>query len=736
MSTESRKLSTILFADITGYTALMQTDETKAMEWLNTFKHRLNDIVPNFSGQIVQYFGDACLLSFDSTSQGVRCAMALQNEFQTAKLPIRIGMHLGEVVFTESNVFGDGVNIASRIESMGVPGGILVSKTVRDQIKNKSEFQLTSLGDFEFKNIKEPLEVFAVANPGFVVPRREEMKGKLKAPVAKSRSKWIVPSLIIGAILIAGGSWILGKETSSPLSKETRERPVAVLPFENQTMQSYLDAFGLMAQDWISRGLLEAGGATVIRETDENIFNSDLQKISAPAGAEVIIQGRYYKKGDDQMVVTAEVVDAVSNEILHTLTPLTAMVDDPMPTLVDIQQKLIGYWNLGATYPGKPPRYDAYEAYTSALYLKEDYPYTKKIEYYEKALAMDSSFTEPLFALFNLSRWGFVTELKESSLNSLRAKKASFSPFQKLQWESYDALSTGDLKKAAEAEWKIYEQFNLDHHATSSITFSRFANELNAVVEKASKFIPIVPDTTNGYVLGRLTSALFDLGRYDEIIENIDAFPGKPQFLDGVLSHVRALAMTDRIDELDEMLEFYKEHSVNYGGYYNYGMLLTGLINPLYKNDRTDLIPNYIKKAEEWFDYGEAQYLFRHTNKAHIHFIKEEYEAMYNEGVKLWDNYKVNFTGEQAGVALFKLGRFAELEAYIEDLKSRGDTFPGSTAYALAVIEAQRNPELAMKYLKEAETEGYEWDWYSHRNDALLKVLEDYPPFIEFTEPK
>ncbi len=90
---EVRKLSTILFADITGYTAIMQSDESKALAFLQTFKKTLEQFVGGYQGQIIQYFGDACLLSFDSTSQGVRCAMTLKENFQKEGLLLHIGMH-------------------------------------------------------------------------------------------------------------------------------------------------------------------------------------------------------------------------------------------------------------------------------------------------------------------------------------------------------------------------------------------------------------------------------------------------------------------------------------------------------------------------------------------------------------------------------------------------------------------------------------------------------------------
>lgn len=125
---ETRKLSTIIFADIAGYTATMQEDEQKALSYLNGFKKVLHEETEKYDGRIVQLFGDGCLLTFDSITNAVYCAIELQKKFiDNNSIPVRIGIHTGEVIFKENNVFGDGVNIASRIESLGIPGAILVS---------------------------------------------------------------------------------------------------------------------------------------------------------------------------------------------------------------------------------------------------------------------------------------------------------------------------------------------------------------------------------------------------------------------------------------------------------------------------------------------------------------------------------------------------------------------------------------------------------------------------------
>ncbi|MFT6021509.1 MAG: class 3 adenylate cyclase [Flavobacteriales bacterium] len=177
---DSRKLAIIVFADIAGYSAMMQVDEVKALSVLDQFRTVLEEEVLVHDGKIIQYYGDGCLLSFESAFLSLRAATSLQRRFIEQEVPVRIGMHLGDVVYKNNNAFGDSVNIASRIESLGIPGAILLSKTIRNEVKNKSEFSLSSVGSFHFKNIIEPMEVYAVSNSEFVVPRPEQMQGKLE----------------------------------------------------------------------------------------------------------------------------------------------------------------------------------------------------------------------------------------------------------------------------------------------------------------------------------------------------------------------------------------------------------------------------------------------------------------------------------------------------------------------------------------------------------------------------
>jgi adenylate cyclase len=176
---QSRQLAAIMFIDIVGYTALMQGDETLALQLRYKLKTTLEEQTTIHHGRILEWRGDGAMCSFTSTIEGVRAALALQLNMQTDPVvPLRIGIHTGDVIFEGNNIYGDGVNIASRMESFALPGSIFISGKAYDDIKNQNDIQAISLGKYALKNVKEQVEIFAISNPGIKIPGTNSLEGK------------------------------------------------------------------------------------------------------------------------------------------------------------------------------------------------------------------------------------------------------------------------------------------------------------------------------------------------------------------------------------------------------------------------------------------------------------------------------------------------------------------------------------------------------------------------------
>ena len=176
---QHRQLAAIMFTDIEGYTAIMQRDEDQAILLRDRHRDILQQKHSEFNGRVIQYYGDGTLSIFHSAVQAVECALQMQQIFcQAPNVPVRMGLHLGDIIINENHVFGDGVNLASRIESLSVAGAVLISDKIKDEIGNHPEFQTLSMGIYQLKNVERLVEVFALNNDGIVKPDLNKLYGK------------------------------------------------------------------------------------------------------------------------------------------------------------------------------------------------------------------------------------------------------------------------------------------------------------------------------------------------------------------------------------------------------------------------------------------------------------------------------------------------------------------------------------------------------------------------------
>ncbi len=268
-----RQLAAILFADMTGYTALMQEDEQMARVKRRRLKDVLEATIGRYNGKILQYYGDGSLSIFSSAIDSVGCAIEIQHQLkEDPKVDIRIGIHTGDVIIEEDAIYGDGVNLASRIESLAVPGSIFISDKVYDEIKNQPVFSTRELGYFELKNIKFPVRVFAITNSGISVPTRDELRGKIK---------------------------------------QTNNR-LAVLPFVNMSADPENEYFSDGITEELLNALTRVDGLQVTSRTSAFAFkgrNHDIRDIAIQLNVDKVLEGSVRKAGN-RVRITAQLINA------------------------------------------------------------------------------------------------------------------------------------------------------------------------------------------------------------------------------------------------------------------------------------------------------------------------------------------------------------------------------------------------------------------------------------------
>ncbi|HWJ91255.1 MAG TPA: adenylate/guanylate cyclase domain-containing protein [Flavisolibacter sp.] len=293
LMSQHRQLSAIMFTDVEGYTAIMEESEDQALILKNRHRETLQREHKRFNGRIIQYYGDGSLSIFQSAVEAVECALAMQQVFRAEpKVPVRMGIHIGDIIFDEDQIFGDGVNLASRIESMGVAGSILISDKVNDEINNHPAFKTYSAGVYQFKNVKRKVEVFVLDHEGLVTPGHGTLQGKTaeKKPGADTQSK----------TQQNGGS-----------SNHRPSPSIAVLPFANLSNDPEQEYFSAGVAEEILNSLAGIKGLKVAANTSASQFNlkdADLKEIGEKLGVSTVLEGSVRKHGN-RLRVTVQLVN-------------------------------------------------------------------------------------------------------------------------------------------------------------------------------------------------------------------------------------------------------------------------------------------------------------------------------------------------------------------------------------------------------------------------------------------
>jgi len=315
MEQQSRHLAAILFTDVVGYTAMMQENETRAVIAIKKHNSVLERVAAAHHGQVLNYYGDGSLSIFQSATEAMHAAIEAQLEMQKdPAVPLRIGLHIGEIFFEEGKALGDGVNIASRIQSLGQANTILFSEEIHGKIKNNLEFKCLSLGLFEFKNVEKPIEVYALTNEGLFVPKREQMEGKLKETNRSRLRRSIFTTMLLVLLATVG---IIYSRYKNKNKFTGQDKSVVVIPFLNMS--------GNKTNEYLSDGIAEdittqlskiptlkviSGLSTLPKNSKKS-----LKQIADETGVSSLLEGSIQIIGDE-IRITARLIDAGTQELI------------------------------------------------------------------------------------------------------------------------------------------------------------------------------------------------------------------------------------------------------------------------------------------------------------------------------------------------------------------------------------------------------------------------------------
>jgi len=326
-TTPTHHLAAVWFADLVGYTALSETNEGDAIRAVSRFQAIVRAVVQTHGGRVVKFLGDGALAEFPSTEQAVRSADALRADFARVAeaeglgaRELRIGVHVGDVATTEDgDVYGDGVNVASRITAAADPGEVWVSEDVRRQLRQRPELRFAPRGEHALKGLRTPLELHAVgigeSAAATAGERPVAKKSRSASPRRRALSYAGIGALL--AVVLIGGVQFLARG-----GNDVAEASIAVLPFENLSEDAENEYFSDGITDDILTALSKVGDIRVISRTSTLQYKGTtkpIREIAAELDVATVLEGTVRRAGS-QVRITAQLIDADTDEHLWAET--------------------------------------------------------------------------------------------------------------------------------------------------------------------------------------------------------------------------------------------------------------------------------------------------------------------------------------------------------------------------------------------------------------------------------
>jgi adenylate cyclase len=592
-----RKLTALLSADVKGYSRLMGEDEKSTVETLKTYREVIGNLIRQYQGRVIDSPGDNVLSEFASVVDAVECAVKIQEELkkkneelpENRRMEFRIGVHHGDVIEDEKRIYGDGVNIAARIEGLAEGGGICISRTSFDSVKNKLKLGYEYLGEHSVKNIAEPVRVYKVLmEPEYAGKVIGEEKPKPK------QWRWAGIGGIVVLIIVAGVFAIWNfyfRPDVEPASVEKMafplpEKPsIAVLPFDNLTGDTQQDYIADGFTEDVITALSKVPKLFVIARTSTFTYKGKpvkIQQIAEDLGVRYVLEGSV-RQSKDKMRITAQLIDATSGKHIwaerydRELKDIFALQDEITKNIIVALQVELTEGEQARVYYGKGT--ESLDAYLKHLKSREYFMSFKMDlakETAREVIALDPEWAQGysrLATLMLMEVWFHVAKSPKQSLeeaeslskkaiqmnSSLALPHAILGQTYLLKRQFDEAVSEGELAV------KLCPSC-ADNIAWLGMTLRSVGRPEEAIqyIEKAIRLSPLA----SGHVYVHLGLAHFFAGQYQKAFDALKtAHNERPKFMPALLGLAAVCAVIGEEEQADntvrKILELHPKFSLN-----------------------------------------------------------------------------------------------------------------------------------------------------------------------------
>ena len=599
-----RKLTAILSADVAGYSRLMGDDEEATVRTITAYREILTNLIQQHNGKVVDSPGDNLLAEFVSVVDAVQCAVAVQKEIKARndelpehrKMEFRIGINLGDVIQEEDRIYGDGVNIAARLEGLSTPGGICISNTAFDHIESKLPYGYEFLGDQTVKNIAKPVGTYRVILEPRVMLAEVEKEKRVGIRIWKWAALAVVTILIIGAAVASIWSFYLRPSPPSAefVSEKTveivlPEKPsIAVLPFVNVGDDPEYEYFSDGITEEIINNLSKVPQLFIIARNSVFTYKGTsvkVQQISRELGVKYVLEGSVRMAGD-RVRITAQLVDATTGGHLWSerydrdLKDIFSLQDEiTMKILTAIRVKLTEGEQL-RLYANDAENLDSYMKVLQGMAYFYRFNWESNIQarrIFEEAIALDTKNSGAYSCLgwtYIMEVWFGLVDSPEKSIEKAAELARKAQSLDDTMDFSYSLIANVYLIKrqyenavAAAKRAVILNPNGADAHAHLGMIlhYAGGRDEAISLFKKAIRLNPIPPN----WYLFSLGDAYFVEQRYEEAIpvyeRALHRNPGDIRALTGLAATYSMLGRTELVHAtVTEILSLGPRSSVEY----------------------------------------------------------------------------------------------------------------------------------------------------------------------------